>query len=271
MTKLRSGTGKDIILKPVHPNQGIEAHYRDALTGMIDKMHKSVTYWVMAQYRANPPHAMAQDASPAIEMRKVMQKLARRWLKQFSDGAPELAAHFADKSMGTGDITFKNILKKAGFSVEFKPTRAQNDAYRAVIGENIALIKSIAEKHLREVEGIVMRSVQHGRDQATLRDQLVERYAVTKKRAAFIARDQNNKATALITKVRQRGLGIEKAIWMHSGGGVHPRESHEDADGEKYDLEKGCLIDGEYIMPGELPNCRCVSRSVIPGFTDNDD
>lgn len=270
--KLRANKRK--VLKPVRANVGVETAYYDKLSSMIDRMHTSVLYWVSAQYKKNPPLALqvlAQDGSPANDMRKTMGQLGTRWQRQFSQGADDLAKHFAGESMGTADTTFQGILKKAGFSVAFKNTRAQNDAYRAVVGENVGLIKSIAHDYLHQVQQQVMRSVQRGRDLATLRENLIERYAVTKSRANFIARDQNNKATSLIIKVRQHGLGIKKGEWMHSGGGMHPRETHEDADGKEYDIDQGCLIDGEYIFPGEEPNCRCVSGSVIPGFDDDDD
>jgi len=39
-------------------------------------------------------------------------------------------------------------------------------------------------------------------------------------------------------------------------------------DGKKYDVAKGMWDPAvrEYIFPGQLINCRCFSRSVIPGF-----
>lgn len=267
--KLRTN-GKPLTLSAVRPNVGVQISYQRKLDTLIDAMHKSILFWVVAAYRANTPHAaMASDVSPAIAMQNMMKKLARRWTKNFGDGAKDMATYFANKSMGNADTNLTSILKKAGFSVQFKMTAPANDAYQAVIGENVGLIKSIASKHLSDVEGLVMRSVQHGRDLGTLRDQLTTKYDLTKKRAAFIARDQNNKATAIITKIRQKSLGITKAKWVHSGGGIHPRESHEEADGEVYDVNQGCEIDGEFIMPGELPNCRCVSRSIISGFDDD--
>lgn len=266
MKQLRA-PGKAITLKPIRPNLGVAAAYQRKLDALIDAMHVSLLHWITAGYRANTPE-MAQDASPAVEMQKLMTKLARRWLKAFDVGAQEMAAFFADKAMGGGDKQLAAILKKAGFSVEFKYTAGINDAYQAVIGEQVGLIKSIASRHLSEVQGLVMRSVQNGRDIGQLRDDLLERYDITKKRAALIARDQNNKATAVIDRTRKKSLGITQSKWKHSGGGKEPRKSHEDANGDVYDTEKGCLIDGEYIMPGELINCRCVSQSVIPGWDD---
>jgi uncharacterized protein with gpF-like domain len=258
---------KPIDLKAARPNLGVAANYQRQLDSFIDQMHKSILYWVTAAYRANTPE-IAQDASPAVEMQKVMTKLARRWTKAFNGAAKEIAALFADKAMGGTDANMKAILKRAGFTVPFKRTAAVNDAYQSVIFENVGLIKSIASEHLSDVQGLVMRSVQAGRDLGPLRDDLVKRYGVTKKRAALIARDQNNKATSVMDRARMLSLGITQAKWVHSGGGVHPRPSHVNADGEIFDVAKGCLIDGEYIQPGELINCRCVKRAIIPGFDD---
>lgn len=257
----------DIVLKPTRPNAGVEAAYRKRLQTLVDDMHKSVLYWLRAAYRANPP-TMAQDASPASELTKVMRKLGRRWVREFDEMAEKMAALFAGEVQTNADAQAKMILRKASFSIPFTQSAEMRDAYASVIGENVGLIRSIPQKYLTDVEGDVMRSVQAGRDLGELTDLLQDRYDLTRKRAAFIARDQNNKATAVMTKARRLSLGITEAEWVHSGGGVHPRHSHVEAGKEKrrYDIAKGCLIDGEYIMPGELPNCRCTSRAVIKGF-----
>jgi hypothetical protein len=73
------------------------------------------------------------------------------------------------------------------------------------------------------IEGLVMRSVQTGRDLGQLMKDLQEQFGVTRRRAAFVARDQNNKATASMTRARQHEPGITQAIWVHSGAGKHPR------------------------------------------------
>ena len=263
---LRQKSSKGIVLRPVHPNAGLEAEYRRRLVRVIDEMHGSIVYWIKAAYRANEPE-ISQDESPAAAMRAAMRKLRRRWLSRFDEAAKELGDYFATAAADRSDAALKSILKKGGFSVEFKMTRAQNDVLQATIGQQVGLIKSIPEAYLSKVEGHVMRSVQTGRDLETLSKSLQEEFGVTKKRAAFIARDQNNKATASLTRARQIEIGVTEAIWLHSAGGRHPRPSHIKANGTTYDVRKGALIDGEYIFPGELPNCRCVARSVIKGFS----
>lgn len=263
--KLSAPNKKPIVLAPVRPNVGLQIAYRKKLDALIDEMQNSLVYWLKASYRANEPE-MAQDASPAMALRGAMRKLSRRWQKRFDEAAPELASYFATHATKRADGALESILKRSGFSVEFKLTAEANDVMQATVGENVGLIKSIASEHLTQVEGMVMRSVAAGRDLGALSKELEERYGVTKRRAALIARDQNNKATATITRVRQESLGIKQAKWLHSHGGKHPRPSHKAADGKLYDIDKGMLIDGEYIRPGEKINCRCVSRSVIPGL-----
>ncbi|MCH4572247.1 phage head morphogenesis protein [Achromobacter xylosoxidans] len=262
---LVSPTGRDQALRPVHANVGIEAAYRKRLDRLIDEMQRSLVYWLTAAYRRNVPE-IAQDESPAMALTKMMRRLAKQWQRRFDEAAQPVATEFAETSMSAADLSLRNALRQKGFSVQFQLTRAANDVFQATVQENVGLIKSIAAEHLQDVQGLVMRSVTQGRDLEGLVEDLQKRYGVTKRRAAFIARDQNNKATATITRVRQQGLGIKQAKWRHSRGGKHPRKSHQEADGKVYDVDKGMLIDGEYIRPGELPNCRCVAISIIPGF-----
>lgn len=264
---LVSPTGRDQALRPVHANQGIEAAYRKRLDRLIDEMQRSLVYWLTAAYRRNVPE-IAQDESPAMALTKMMRRLAKQWQRRFDEAAQPVASEFAESSMSAADVSLRNALRQKGFSVQFQITRAANDVFQATVQENVGLIKSIAAEHLQEVQGMVMRSVTQGRDLQGLVEDLQKRYGITKRRAAFIARHQNNKATATITRVRQQGLGIKQAKWRHSRGGKHPRKSHQDADGKAYDVDKGMLIDDEYIRPGELPNCRCVAISIIPGFDE---
>lgn len=254
-------------LPPVHPSAGVEVAYRRALDEIIGEMHRSLIYWLRAGYRANEPEvlSLAQDESPARRLDRIMRRLAARWVRRFNRLAPELARGLANGTAQRSTDGLKAALKKSGFAIEFKMTQPMNDAYQAVIAENVGLIKSIAQEHLAEVQGLVMRSVQRGADLGTLTNELEARYGVTRRRAALIARDQNSKATAILVRVRQAEVGVTEAIWMHSHGGKVPRPSHVAADGKKYEIRKGMYLDGEWIIPGQLINCRCVCRPILPG------
>ena len=256
-------------VKAVPANRGIEAKYRKALQRMIAEMHGSVEYWLTAAYRKDPPRMaalveQAQDASPSAKIKKILDELARRWTKRFEDYAPKLAEAYLQGSFKASDSAFRQALKEAGWTVEFKMTPAVRDAFNASLEENVGLIRSIPEKYLQQVEGTVMRSYSAGRDLATMVKELKQLYPAASHRAELIARDQSNKANAVVNRARQMELGITEAIWMHSHAGKNPRPDHVAANGKRYKIAEGCLISGEHIQPGEEINCRCTSRAVLP-------
>ena len=255
--------------RAVHANRGVEAKYRKTLQRLIAEMHGSVEYWLTAGYRQNPPRVaalveQAQDASPAQRIRKILDDLAKRWIARFDEMAPKIAEAYLQGAFKASDSAFRQALKEAGWAVDFKMTPAVRDAFNASLEENVGLIKSIPEKYLQQVEGVVMRSYSAGRDLATMVKELKQLYPAASHRAELIARDQSNKANAVVNRARQMELGITEAIWMHSHAGKNPRPDHVAANGKRYKIAEGCLISGEHIQPGEEINCRCTSRAVLP-------
>jgi uncharacterized protein with gpF-like domain len=261
---------RDKVLRPVHPNAGISAAYRGKLQALIDEMQRSYVYFLRAQYRENPPR-LALDATPAADLHRELSLLGRRWQKRIESAAPKLAEWFSRSTAGRSSAALLKILRDSGMAVEFKMTPTMKDAFDATRAENVALIKSIPQRFHTEVEGAVMRSVSAGRDLGQMVADLEARHRITRDRAALIARDQNNKATAVFVRVRQQEAGIEEAIWLHSHGGKVPRKTHLANTGKKYKISEGWFDPDprvrRWIRPGELINCRCVSRSVVKGFS----
>lgn len=260
---------KPKILRSIHANRGVEAKYRKELQKLIVEMQNSIEYWITAAYRKEPPRVaklvqQAQDATPSQKIEKIIRELAKRWIKRFEDAAPLIAQAYLAGMFKTTDIAFMAALRDAGFTVKFKMTPVVNDAFQASLAENVGLIKSIPEKYLQQVQGIVMRSYTSGRDLHTMVKELKELYPKAQHRAVLIARDQSNKANSVVNRARQMELGITEAVWMHSHAGKVPRPDHVAADGKKYNIAQGCLINGEYIQPGEKINCRCTSRAILP-------
>lgn len=258
----------DTVLRPIWPNQGLESEYRKLLTKLITKMHNSILYWLSATWKANEPE-MAMDAIPAAELKKQIRILTRRWQRKFNDLAPDLGKYFALSTNKRTKKALEAILKKHGQSVDFKMTKTMRDVLHATVNENVNLIRSIPQQYLHQVEGMVMRSVQTGRDLGQLSKDLQKQFGVTKRRAAFIARDQNNKATSVFQRVRQVELGIEEAIWLHSHAGKKPRPTHVKNNGKRYSVKTGWYDPAikKNIWPGTEPNCRCVSKSIVAGFS----
>jgi len=258
---------KEKTVNPARPNLGLEVAYREKLERLIERMNASVLWWVQAAYKQNTPE-MAQDAIPAKALQSVLNRLRKQWQGEFDEAAPDMSAWFAGTSQRQTDRSFAASLKKAGFSVKFNMTPETRDILHATIGENVSLIKSISSQYFTDIEGMVMRSVAAGMDVGSLAKEIEHTYGVTKRRAAFIASDQNNKSSANVNRARQMQLGITHARWRHSRGGRHPRPSHVAANGQRYEIAKGCYIDGEYIQPGYLPRCRCVAQSILPALDD---
>lgn len=254
--------GSKKTVRAVHANRGIEAKYRKKLRAMIDEIQSSVIYWMQAAYRKSPPR-LAQDSTPSERIFKELRELADRWITKLEYEVPNIAEAYVSGMFDSSSRAFQHALKAAGWTVQFKMTPAVRDAFEASLAENISLIKSIPERYFQQVEGIVMRSYSSGRDLETMVAELKALYPAAAHRAELIARDQSNKANAVVNSARQMELGITRAKWMHSHAGKNPRPDHVAANGKEYDIAQGCLISGKYIQPGEEINCRCTSRPII--------
>lgn len=95
-------------------------------------------------------------------------------------------------------------------------------------------------------------------------------YAITKRRAKLIARDQSNKATQAIRSIEAKELGITEGVWVHVPGAKSSRKTHMQMNGKRFRLDEG-LYDsavGRKVLPGELVACNCTFRAVIPEFGD---
>ncbi len=257
-------------LKSIRPNVGIETRYRRRLEKLISEMHGSFEYWLIAAYRKEPPRmaklvdTVAADASPNALIQQMMIALGKRWIKKFNDASEDIAYAFITSQFKASDTAFMQALRDVGFAVKFTMTPTVRDAFNASVSGNVALIKSIPEQYLEKMQGAVSRAYASGRDLEQMTKAIQEIYPVTARRAKHIALDQSNKANAVVTRARQMELGITEATWMHSHAGKEPRQSHVKANGRVYKIAEGCPIDGEYIQPGELINCRCTSRPILP-------
>ena len=178
----------------------------------------------------------------------------------------KLAEEFLRHAFKGTDQAMRQALSAAGWSIEFTMTPAMRDAFEASLAENMGLIRSIPEQYLQQVQGIVMRSYSAGRDLQTMTREIKALYPKVKDRAVLIARDQSNKANAVVQRARQKELGITQGIWMHSHAGREPRPTHVAMNGKRYKIEEGMYDSAvkKHVFPGELVNCRCTSRSVLP-------
>lgn len=282
-------------LRAIHPNEGVHMWYRAQLVAMLARSYEDLVAMVqepasvaLAQDQHSrrslpPPQLVTFDSmydiysaygafdaktTPNIRLNSALKRWGDKWSKKFDKAANRIAREFASKSFSSFQASMKSELAKANFTVRFAPTRASLAAFQATVSENVALIKSIQQQYHTKVQGDIWRAVTRGSDLSKLSTDLRDTYGITTKRAALIARDQNAKAKATIENARRQELGITQAIWQHSSAGKKRRPSHVAMNGKVFDLKQGMYDpdEGEWILPGQLINCRCTSRAIIPGF-----
>lgn len=256
----------ELALRPIRANAGIEAAYRKRLQALARAMAADILKRLKRAYRPAASR-LGMDEDPIVTLRTVMRLWGRLWIKRFDDLSTEVAALFARRAQENLDATFRRRLKDAGFTVRFRPTERMTSAYRAVVAENVSLIRSIPRQFAKDVESAVWTSVMRGGAMHELSSEVRRRYGVTYRRAALIARDQNAKAKAVLENARRAELGITEAMWMHSSAGKQPRPTHVAMHGKRFKIAEGMYDsdEGKWVQPGELINCRCTSRSILPG------
>lgn len=254
-----------IVLKEINPSLGLEVAYRRKLTDLLERMQNDLLRRLKSVY-PDTAERLALDDDPVVTLRKVMNLWGRVWTKRFNDAAADIAQMFATRSQQNLEIAFRKRLKDAGFTVRFRPTERMVSAYRATIAEQVGLIKSIPQQYLKDVEGVVWRGALRGGDMNLISKEIRAKYGVSTRRAALIARDQIAKSKSVFENERRRELQITQAVWKHSHAGRTPRPSHVKMDGKTFDINKGMYDsdEGRWVQPGELINCRCSSRSILP-------
>ena len=145
-------------LRPTRPNAGTAAWYRRKLEAEVQAMHKSLLWWIEAQYKAGG-FAMDAGETDAERLQREMERLREQWTQHFESLGERLAKMFAKKVMGYADYNAKTAFQAIGMTVSMTMTDAMQQAYQGVIGEQVGLIRSIAEQHLGNVERLVMESV----------------------------------------------------------------------------------------------------------------
>lgn len=249
----------------VRASAAVKQKYFKRLMSLIDEMNASVMWHLGAEYRRNEDVITASD-SASSNIEDTLKELIKKWSKRFDEAAEDIAKDFVKSAVNHSTNNLKALLKKAGWTTNLKLSRHAQDKLKAIVIENINLIKSIEKEYFTQLTTITMESITRGRDLAYLKDEIKKRYGVVERRAALIARDQNNKATSIITHTEYEELGITEAIWKHNPGSREPRHEHVMANNKVYDISKGMYFESikDYVFPGEEINCGCTSEPIIP-------
>ena len=216
---------------------------------------------------------IAQDASLSSQARILMNSLTDKFSQLFGKKSKDFAENMLNGQIKVSKTTLFTSLKKLSGGLSLKTgvvPKGMEDVSKAIIEENVSLIKSIPEQYLKDVTGSVMRSITTGRGIADLVPQIQKYAGVVDRRTRNIALDQTRKAYNAINKQRMQAIGVKQFEWIHSGGGQHPRESHLKMDGKIFNFatlykeqEALNVPKADQGIPGEAINCRCTMVPVI--------
>lgn len=218
----------------------------------------------------------AEDArSVGSEARILVNSLQAKFRELFAKRAKALAESMVSDAEKVSASNMHASMQKLSGGLSLKTsgiTPQLSNIYKASVAENVALIKSIPQRYMDEVQGAVMRSITTGNGLQDLVPALQKYEGVTHRRAKTIALDQTRKAYNSINRSRMEAIGIKRYEWIHSGGSDKPRQEHIEMSGNIYRFDDPPVIDsktGERGIPGQLPNCRCTMRPVFD-FSDAD-
>lgn len=119
------------------------------------------------------------------------------------------------------------------------------------VAENVALIKSVPNRFLDEVERLAANAIREGRRWEDLARDIEARTGVAEDRARLVARDQVGKLLGQITDARHAALGVTKFVWRTVNDN-RVRPEHEEIAGETFEVGVGHPEEG---IPGEAINC----------------
>lgn len=255
--------------KPRHP-LAIERAYAAEIARLVQaaaeavrrEVEPNLARWVAEAQAESRVDGIRTDAGVAARIAAFIRQVANRLLGAIRPTAlDELAERFARRTNEwSKQETNRQVRAALGVDVGAEPNLGPlADAFTA---ENVALIRTVPQRYLENVEGVVLRGVTSGTLPRDIAKQLAETEGVAERRAALIARDQVGKFYGKFNEVRQRKLGVETYTWRTVNDN-RVRPEHEERAGVEYAWtpEDAKRLGVAYLPPEEQPgqpiNCRC--------------
>lgn len=132
----------------------------------------------------------------------------------------------------------------------------------AFVAENVTLVRSLATRHLDQLEALIIRAFAQGTPWQTLAKQIELRFQIAERHARLIARDQISKLNAQIARARHQELGLHAFRW-YAMQDSKARATHAAKHGKLWAYASGLGIPVPAFFPGEEVCCRC---GELPAF-----
>ncbi len=132
----------------------------------------------------------------------------------------------------------------------------------AFVAENVTLVRSLATRHLDQLEALIVRAFANGTSWQTLAKQIELRFQIAERHARLIARDQISKLNAQVARARHQELGLHAFRW-YAMQDPKTRPTHAAKHGKLWAYVAGLGIPVPAFFPGEEVCCRC---GELPAF-----
>lgn len=264
-------TKKYIELATIKPSYALTLKYSRKLHKLISLMTDDVTLKLLKTYENKEPK-IAMDENIPQQFNNQIDKLFKYWFDIFNSNIGIFSEQFVNDvdqhNYNQNNIAIKKLsdLDKQSENLTIKFSKESKQVLKAkqsIIQEQINLITNIPNEYKNKVNEVVFEAISRGRDFKYLKSELLQVNTITEKRAKLIAKNQIDYATGVINLARASDLGFTKSKWKHSSASKEPRKSHKEANNKIFNTAEGCLIDDEYIVPGQKINCNCYTVVVI--------
>lgn len=211
-----------------------------------------------------------------IENMPQMQKQLEAYSKKLTPWARAQSTKLLEQVQRSNKRAYQNKSKAIGEEI----TLEANDSHigiiaRALMEEQVALIRSIPLEAGRRAQDIALKSVLTGQRAAPDQDTIAElqkQMGMTEEvainRATLIARTETARSNAAINQARAMSVGSSQYRW-HNSGDAAVRHSHKFLRGKRLQGmifswdDPPTLDDGMTGHPGTFPNCRCFAEPVF--------
>jgi len=264
---------KNTVIKgsPLNYNAGFKAYYIKKVQSIIDPLMEYVEKSVIKFFNSDvsedffESQSIAMDEAISSQSRIFMNKLMNRVMPWLDKKSILFSTKMVKEAEKLSKSSLHSSLKKLTGAVTIKTSNiSQNlkQIMKANVEENAALIKTIGENYLTNVEKAVYRSITTGKGLKDLVPEiqgfLKDQYKMHHNKAKNVALDQTRKVFTSINIQRMKEIGQKKFEWVHSGGGQHPREDHIAMNGKIYNIDNPPIIDkktGVRGFPSQAINC----------------
>jgi SPP1 gp7 family putative phage head morphogenesis protein len=257
----------------------VEKEYISILVNYFKEMNKLIDTLFFNQIKNSQnlfnyirPNSINQDAFPS-DIERMINTISLQLDKNWKVDPNIITFNIGKKAAQYNEVQWLKI-QQSIFGVQlFQNEPWLNPILESFTKDNVALIKSLKDKKLTELQLTLNSEFKKGTLYSDIKELVQNKYKNTEWQAERIARDQIGKLNADLTEYRQKEIGVKKYTWRTSldervrGNplGKFPKAipSHWDREGKIFDWN----TPPEEGHPGQAILCRCYAE---PDFNSID-